>query len=754
MTDKRNLGFTMVELLLVLVILGILMGGAIFGVSSLMNQSHKKYYVAQEKSILASSKLYASDHKAILPRRNGYQSMIKLSTLISNGYIDPVKDKDNKSCSANESYVRVQRKDDKYNYDVYLKCPNYFSKELDKTTNTKDFQINWNVVKKDEDNHPIDNGKAVNKYLEVNVTASSKNPTASISQYRYTIYKKKNNKYRVFFESPLKDYTNEVLINNYLLKDGIYKIKVSVSSQLGQLTEEREYTIDTKPPKVPKATIRINSKSGKVRKNTTKWINKTLWFGNFRSTDATTSVDRYEYSDGCTGNKTGILDSEIVYRDTIKKNICIRAIDELENTSEWSRPYYIRIDKIDPVCTNSGGVDDWTADDVTITGFCSDSGGSGCEQSSVEKTYSTDTNITKISPGTVYDNAGNSAICASDRTVKVDKTPPTCKNSGGGSNWTKGNVTITGACSDSGSGCKTPSVKVEYTTDTNTTTASPGVVEDKVGHKTTCESDRTVRIDKTPPTCKNSGGGDAWTKGDVTITGTCSDSGSGCKTPNVEVEYTTDTNLSGVSPGVVEDKVGNKATCPNNRTIKIDKTPPSKPRIDNPSDGKCRESSFKLTVSTRETGSGIASWKYKSGGSWHTYSGSAGETTFTTPNVPEMTGKFYIKACDNAGNCSEKSSTNIKIKNSCEWKCNIRGNRIISVSSWSCNGPKPHTRSDAYIHYCKDPDGKYYVNRQELKDKSGLSNVGVNPDKVTFGLFCAEPECSLGSDQGYIVIND
>src|SRR5699024_7680986 len=61
-------------------------------------------------------------------------------------------------------------------------------------------------------------------------------------------------------------------------------------------------------------------------------------------------------------------------------------------------------------------------------------------------------------------------------------------------------------------------------------------------------------IDKTDPTCTSSGGSTAWTSGNRTLIGTCSDSGSGCK-GNVSKPYTSAGEWLNQSPGTVEDNV-------------------------------------------------------------------------------------------------------------------------------------------------------------------------------------------------------
>jgi prepilin-type N-terminal cleavage/methylation domain-containing protein len=104
--------------------------------------------------------------------------------------------------------------------------------------------------------------------------------------------------------------------------------------------------------------------------------------------------------------------------------------DAAGNTGSGTCPadQTVRIDKTAPTCASSGGSTSWTSGTRTITGTCSDTGGSGCAGNRTY-TYSTTTsiNITNGSPqGSVSDNATNSsATCPANQTVRIDRIAPT-----------------------------------------------------------------------------------------------------------------------------------------------------------------------------------------------------------------------------------------------------------------------------------------------------------------------------------------
>ena len=311
--------------------------------------------------------------------------------------------------------------------------------------------------------------------------------------------------------------------------------------------------------------------------------------------------------------------------------------DNAGNSTVCPSDQTVKIDKTAPSCTSSGGNSNWTNGNRTLTGTCTDSGGSGCVGNAT-KTISTDTNTTTASPGKVKDNAGNETTCPSNQTVKIDKTAPSCTSSGGNSNWTNGSRTLTGTCSDSGSGCTGNATKT-ISTETNTTSASPGTVYDNAGNSKACPSNQTVKIDKTAPTCTNSGGSSSWKNTNITIKGTCSDSGSGCQESEVKKTYSSNINSTSESPGTVKDNAGNTRTCASDRKVKIDKTAPTCTNSGGSSSWKNTDITIKGTCS--DSGSGCVESEVKK-----TYSNNKNSTSESPGTVKDNAGNTTTCASD------------------------------------------------------------------------------------------------------------
>ncbi len=91
----NNKGFTLVELLAVVVILIAISAIAIPAISSSMDRTKDKQYKAKVKLVESAAKLYVSDHKNAV----GYSDCnILVSTLVNEDYIDEDEDIPGNTC--------------------------------------------------------------------------------------------------------------------------------------------------------------------------------------------------------------------------------------------------------------------------------------------------------------------------------------------------------------------------------------------------------------------------------------------------------------------------------------------------------------------------------------------------------------------------------------------------------------------------------------------------------------------------------
>ena len=122
---KNQKGFSMVELLAVIVILGIISVVTIGSVTKLVEKAKKNQLEQQEKAVRLAAESYAQANRKYLPKTIGTKKTIQLQELLTTKYItEPIKDSAGNSCMQN-SYIEVYKSaKNKYVYTPYLICGN------------------------------------------------------------------------------------------------------------------------------------------------------------------------------------------------------------------------------------------------------------------------------------------------------------------------------------------------------------------------------------------------------------------------------------------------------------------------------------------------------------------------------------------------------------------------------------------------------------------------------------------------------
>lgn len=180
----------------------------------------------------------------------------------------------------------------------------------------------------------------------------------------------------------------------------------------------------------------------------------------------------------------------------------------------------------------------------------------------------------------------------------------------------------------------------------------------------------SINVDNTAPTCAVSSNPNIWTNKDVTITGKCSDSESGCSSSKVTTTIKTEGKKS-YSPGTVTDNLGHSTTC-GTKTVYIDKTAPKISLIRN-------NGSVAIKGEATDSLSGVASYSWDSK-SWASYTKAVSKNDVPTYGK-QNTHTFYVK--DKAGNVASKDIGGYK---TCEnTTVYTSGDDIAKAYKWSNN---------------------------------------------------------------------
>ena len=613
---KDNSGFSLVELLAAIVIMGILSGIAVVGVTFLLNKAGREYYKAQESEVIMAAKSYTQDNRSFLPKRVGQKNQIYLKTLQNKKYIGDVLDRNKKKCDPDRSYVQVYRYNkNNYSYVVNLVCDKYTSEGRNPTNLVgPDIKFVFSGIGAN-DNYDL---------AKVTVTIEDED---KISGYRYIISKSGNEiknsgdidgklEKKVTFTIPLKEFV-----------PGTVEVKVIATDFYGNESTKKE-TKTIKNSKAPTCTV--------LEANTT-WTNKP---------PVEVQVKCIDY--------TGLGCKKDVYTQlfyTEAKIGLVEMEDNAGNKGECSANTYIDLTPPSTPVIKNTYENKWINKSYTVqvTSVDSTSGIAYFE-------YRYPNSIGKDgsgNPENEWHRYGNSSKEPGDNTPFV--TTAFSKE--------RGEYVEIRAC-DRARNCSATARSM-------------------------------IKIDKTRPTCTitrskaNPDGLNDWYVTNVTLSLSTTDPiGSSDRAVKSPISYglknSNSASYNGVTTtiqketkgitwyGFIKDEAGNTSTC-NSGSFKVDTTKPDKPTITNSYENKWINKSYSISIVSVDKTAGIDYFAYRYPSStspgentWAKYNNSSRtpgvNTAFTTTNFSkERDENVEIKVCDVAGNCSETSSSRIRI---------------------------------------------------------------------------------------------
>lgn len=672
-------GFTLIEVIAVITIIGVLSGTVIAGVGGSLNKSHEDYCASQVDMMIVSGRDYFHDRTTLLPLEIGAETCVDLSTLTNSKYIEQMKDYQGALCNPTNSKVCATKvTGSNYYYAGYLDCGKCATDNT-KKENQSTPEITFNPS----------SGKVKDKDITVEMKITDKKN--EIVSYAYNIYEETKDKKKVLIKKvDFREYKKEK-ITIKLNKKGTFYIEGYAYNSIGKKGHGSggpytlEYTLNCDK------SVKITATKGNQRLSEGTWTNGAIDI-NIEITGAGYTYDAFVNQDG-SGYKQIIRNAlgkkTISYNEkqTGKYTIKVKMYDQNGNSCETKGIKYYQ-DNTPPTCQTKGtyksadesinGKDynsNWTNQNIILLPICEDKE-SGCNNQKnlgnlIIKEYNTE-----LSAGRVYDQAGNYAECSKIK-VKIDKTTPTCtiKLSGtkGNDDYYKSDVTATITGQDSkgqvnsngltyslntnkNSQSYGSSTKAVYNTNSQEEVKYYGYIKDIAGNVGHCES-KTFKIDKSGPVCpprnKLKGENTSWTNKQVKITVPCS-APSGCKNAN----YTATLTNKKPSNGTIEtatatvkmqDNAGNTVDCKyDSINIYQDNEAPTCVQWIGNNDWTKNNVTVKLKCKDKGSQCEKNTYNVK------TYKG--------TNSVTKKSGTLRQKICDTVGNCRTCSKSDISVK--------------------------------------------------------------------------------------------
>jgi prepilin-type N-terminal cleavage/methylation domain-containing protein len=631
--SKSNNGFTLVELLAVITIIGILMAVAIFAVSRFLDNARADQKKSQEKTLVMAAQNYLQENRGLLPKSIGETSNVSVNVLKENNYItETIKNYNKQSCMEN-SYVSIYKESaTKYVYKAHLYCGNE-EPTISIAKSTPDITIKFmdslgNVYDKSKP-EMLQNVSDAKFVITFSGGKRSDGTKIALEGYSYSILTK------VAGDNELKEVYSSGTLNGNGNTD-IYIDRDNNLSDFIDITGETTVAI--------RATAR-NRDGG---------INDTVKF---------LGEDEKQ--------------AEVIYHDNAVPQ-CVEGQTSGEATGQddWIN-----------ISTPKG--------ERTITVTCKDEGGSGCIRSTFTKTWNGN-EAYEYDTIQIKDNANNYNECRVrvniDKAYPIINIDGYAR--GRVETQSTGNSILMGTKTSANSNNGTVIINAnEYANLVNgymNKAKYPyGVIykinlSDTVGLKKWTWQVNKPDVDSTSDAeyeIVNSESDEAKSE---TISGTGKDI-------SVYLFY------NGLRKGVltVEDKAGNKASY--TIYANIDRKAPDPPEIINSttgtSEGDWTRTGVSLNLKVGKSLSPIADYYYtfsedttefgvddsEADSKWIKIEGGTGLTTFDTdPWTDEMNKKIYIMVCDIVGNCSDSSSTRIMIDKTAPTGIKLKGYKKIS----------------------------------------------------------------------------
>ena len=381
MKDKK--GFTLIEIIAAVIILGIISITALITYTNSMKDFRDSYYESLSRTVMESGREFFEDNRNYRPSTIFSAQKVPISLLESRSYIDDIKDYNGHNCDRSSYVIAIKTGRNDFIYHTCLVCSeDTFSNMDDKYCDSA-----WedsSTVK-----YTLADIKPIYVYKNSSREKLREKLTLAISIAKYD----RNNNLLATVDGDGVDDVPTILPYDMDVVDTSVVKTYTVHYKYEGITKERKvHVYESEQPgvnityknvyakKIERDTVTTGVNSGNytsgswVQEVTVKFIRGTS--GN-ADVESGVNVSQYQWNKGgkwdtfCNSIDPSDNSCTITYRQEMNEEISFRTIDAEGNISKKTSPITIRIDRTVPTCTmkrgtGTLGTNDWFTSNVQM----------------------------------------------------------------------------------------------------------------------------------------------------------------------------------------------------------------------------------------------------------------------------------------------------------------------------------------------------------------------------------------------------